>query len=202
MPAVADQLPRHFDLATRDVIRSRLGALSRRRLSGVSKLAAVLIPLCNVDGVPSILFTKRTETVGTHKGQVAFPGGRKDDGDKDVFDTALRELEEETGIARDGVDVLGAVHEVTAITGVGVAPVVGYVGNIVVERLRLQPAEAEMAFTLPLTSLIEPEHRSLQVLGVHRAPQFTAGPHRVWGLTAFILDEFLRDGLGLDLPPL
>ena len=57
-------------------------------------------------------------------------------------------------------------------------------------------------FALPLSSLVDPAHRTLETLGRHRAPRFTAGPHPVWGLTAFILDEFLRDGLGLALPPL
>lgn len=196
-------LPTTFDPTTRAQIRARLAALSVRRLKDVEKRAAVLVPLCNVDGVPAVLFTKRTETVGTHKGQVAFPGGRVDPGDKDVVDTALRELEEEVGIARGGVDVLGVCHEVTAITGVGVSPVVGYVGDLVVDHLKLQPAEAEMAFALPLTTLVDPQHRTLQSFpGFRSAPQFTGGPHRVWGLTAWILDEFLQEGLGLGLPVL
>lgn len=195
-------LPSRFDDVTLDAIRARLRGLAVRRLKGVSKRAAVLVPLCHVDGVPSVLFTKRTETVGTHKGQVAFPGGRQDPDDKDAVDTALRELEEEVGIARADVDVLGEFHEATAITGVGVSTVVGFVGSLDVSALRLQAAETEAAFTLPLSTLVDPDHRTLQVLGFRRAPQFTGGPHRVWGLTAFILDEFLREGLGLPLPEL
>lgn len=195
-------LPTAFDVDTREAIRARLRALTVRKLKDVEKRAAVLIPLCEVGGVPSILFTKRTETVGTHKGHVAFPGGRADEGDADIVDTALRELEEEVGIKRGGVDVLGVCHDVTAITGVGVSPVVGYVGAVDVGGLVLQAAETEMAFTLPLSTLIDPQHRSLQKLGMRQAPQFTGGPHRVWGLTAWILDEFLLEGLGLDLPRL
>ncbi len=196
-------MPTAFDPETRAQIRARLAALTVRKLKDVERRAAVLIPLCEVDGVPSVLFTKRTETVGTHKGQVAFPGGRVDPGDVDVVDTALRELEEEVGIERGGVDVLGVCHDVTAITGVGVSPVVGYVGALVIDRLRLQAAEAEMAFVLPLSTLIDPQHRTLQSFGgIRSAPQFTGGPHRVWGLTAWILDEFLQEGLGLGLPVL
>ncbi len=195
-------VPTVFDDAVRAAVRARLSSLTRRRLKDVEKRAAVLVPLCEVNGVASVLFTKRTETVGTHKGQVSFPGGRVDPRDTDPTDTALRELEEEVGVGRGGVDVLGEFHEVTAITGVGVTPVVGYLGVVDVAALRLQAEEAELAFALPLAALIDPAHRKQQVLGRHRAPQFTAGPHPVWGLTAFILDEFLREGLGLDLPPL
>jgi nudix motif 8 len=195
-------LPERFDDDVRRAVRARLSSLVVRRLSSVTQRAAVLVPLCDVDGAASILFTKRTETVGTHKGHVAFPGGRADPGDRDAVDTALRELEEEVGIERSDVEVLGACHEVTAITGVGVSPIVGYVGSVDVTTLRLQPTETESAFTLPLPSLVDPRHRTLQVLGMRRAPQFTAGPHRVWGLTAWILDEFLIEGLGLELPRL
>jgi nudix motif 8 len=193
-------LPGRFDDDVLAGIGARLSSLSRRRLAGTMPRAAVFVPLCHVGGVACVLFTKRTETVGTHKGQVSFPGGRVDPEDVDAVDTALRELHEEVGLVRDDVRVLGLFHEAVAITGVGVSPVVGFVGDIDVGALRVAPAEIDVAFALPLTALIDPRHRVLQTLGRHRAPRFTAGPHPVWGLTAYILDEFLREGLGLPLP--
>lgn len=196
------QVPASFDDDVLAALQARLAAVARRRLPGELKRAAVLVPLCVVDGLPSVLFTKRTETVGTHKGQVSFPGGRVDPDDIDVVDTALRELHEEVGISRDRVRVLGQLHEVMAITGVGVTPVVGFVGALRVEELQMSAAEIDVGFTLRLDQLVDPEHRTAQTLGTRTAPLFTAGPHPVWGLTAWVLDEVLRVGLGLPLPAL
>ena len=194
--------PAVFDDDVRALIRARLRGISLRRMVGKMPRASVLVPLCHVDGVASVLFTKRTETVGTHKGQVSFPGGRCDPADIDISDTALRELAEEVGIPRHEVEVLGLLHEVPAITGIGVTPVVAFIGDVVVKHLKLCTAEIDVAFTLPLSSLIDPAHRSAQQLGTRVAPVFSAGPYPVWGLTAYVLDEVLRDGLGLLLPHL
>ncbi len=194
-------LPARFDRAQLETFEERLRRLSRRRVKEAGARAAVLVPLCHVDGVPSVLFTKRTETVSTHKGQVSFPGGRTDPDDTDAVDTALRELEEEVGLPRSGVQVLGPFHEAFSITKVAVTPVVGFVGDIDVDRLRLSAAEIDVAFTLSLEQLIDPQHRRSQTLGRHRAPLFSAGPHPVWGLTAWIMDEVLKDVFALDLPP-
>ena len=195
-------LPGLFDDVTRAAIRTRLAGIERRRLTGDMKRAAVLVPLCHVDGQPAVLFTKRTETVGTHKGQVSFPGGRQDPGDVDIVDTALRELEEEVGIGRACVEVLGTGHDAIAITGVAVTPVVGFVGDVDLNALTTSPHEIDVTFALSLSSLVDPQHRTLQVFGPRSAPRFSAGPHPVWGLTAYILDEVLRDAFGLALPPL
>jgi nudix motif 8 len=195
-------LPTRFHDEVLDGVSARLAAMPRRRLTGSMPRAAVLVPLCHVDGRACVLFTKRTETVGTHKGQVSFPGGRVDPGDVDAVDTALREMTEEIGLPRDGVRVLGLGHEAVAITGIGVTPVVGFVGDVDVMTLTVARAEIDEVFTLPLPVLVDPRHRVLQTLGRHRAPRFTAGPHPVWGLTAYVLDEFLREGLGLPLPEL
>lgn len=195
-------VPDQFDDVVRGAIQSRLRAIEARRMTGEIPRAAVLVPLCHVDGVAAVLFTKRTETVSTHKGHVSFPGGRRDPTDVDVADTALRELEEEVGIARAQVEVLGLLHEIPAITGMGVTPVVGYVGDVDVARLTLSAAEIDVAFALPLSSLVDPAFRTAQRLGPRKAPVFSAGPFPVWGLTAYILDELLREGLGLSLPHL
>jgi nudix motif 8 len=201
------ELPVRFDDATRAAIRDRLAQLARRRLphsdDGVSSRASVLVPLCHAFGVPSVLFTKRTETVGTHKGQVSFPGGRHDVGDVDEVACALRELDEEVGLPAAHVDVLGLSHELIAITGVRVTPVVAYVGELGdLSSLRLSHREIDVAFTLPIARLLQPPDRERMQLGIRVAPVFNAGPFPVWGLTALILDEVLRDALGLPLLPL
>jgi nudix motif 8 len=202
MLSAMTSIPHDFDDDERARIAARLRGTAVRRLSVDGPRASVLVPLCRRGGAPAVLFTKRTETVGTHKGQVSFPGGRRDPEDSDDVACALRELEEELGIPAARVDVIGVFHEVMSITSVRVTPVIGWLGDV--ERLALVPAPAEIdaVFTLTLAELVHPEKREVRQLGTRRAPFFTAGPHPVWGLTAFILDEIMRDVLGIDLPPL
>lgn len=203
MSAADIVLPERFHDAVLDSVRRRLAALPRRRLKRDGRRAAVLVPLCHVDGQPAVLFTKRTESVGTHKGQVSFPGGRVDDDDVDDVDTALRECEEEIGLPRERVRVLGTFHEALAITGVVVTPVLGFIeGDLELAALRVSPHEIDEAFALTLTQLVDPAHRQRQQLGTRTAPVFSAGPHPVWGLTAWVLDEVLREALGLPLASL
>ena len=93
-----------------------------------SRKAAVLVPLCNVAGEASVLFTLRSQNVGSHRGQVAFPGGHKE-GNESPEMTALRELTEEIGTeAGTGLSFLGRHRQVMAITGTMVYPVLGYLG--------------------------------------------------------------------------
>lgn len=180
----------------------RLRALRRRRIVEELPRAAVLVPFCHVDGKASVLFTKRSERVGTHKGQVSFPGGRMDPTDADEAACALRELHEEVGIPPSTPRVLGLFHDALSITGVRVTPVVAWVGELGdLSSLTLSAQEIDFAFTLTLQELVGA--REAMELGARgRYAVFTAGPEKVWGLTAYILDEVLREVLGMDLPPL
>ena len=87
--------------------------------------AAVLIPFLQVKGQWHILFTRRTDTVADHKGQVAFPGGRADPGDLSPEFTALREAEEEIGLNPANISILGCLQELPTITNYSITPVVG-----------------------------------------------------------------------------
>lgn len=188
-----------LDDAGRARLRARLARLDRRRLPADVPRAAVLVPLGMKDHVPAVLFTKRTDTVGTHKGQVSFPGGRMEPDDQDEVACALRELHEEVGLAPEDVEVLGPFHDVMSITGLRVTPVLGFVGTLDAGRLRPLADEVQEAFALTLDELVDPGKRATQMLGELRAPYFAAGPHPIWGLTALILDEVLREALELDL---
>lgn len=199
LPAMASIL-RDFDDDERARIRAQLRRTALRRLAVDGARASVLVPLCRRDGRPAVLFTKRTNTVGTHKGQVSFPGGRMDDDDRDEIACALRELEEELGVPPTAVEVLGAFHEVLSITAMRVTPVIGWLGEVESLTLRPAPAEIDAVFTLTLDELAHPRTRELRQLGLRTVPFFTAGPHPVWGLTALILDEVMRELLGIELP--
>lgn len=199
--------PPRLDADDRAAIRARLAALARRTIDPARDgralpQAAVLVPLGIWRGRPAVLFTKRTDTVGTHKGQVSFPGGRMDPHDKDEVACALRELEEELGVAPANVEVLGPFHEVMSITGVRVTPIVGFLGELDPARMTPRPDEVESVFALTLDEILDPTKREVRDLGPRKAPFYLAGPHPVWGLTAFILHEVLQDALGLEVPPL
>lgn len=196
------QVPSRFDDETLMRLRARLASLPRRRLTGSARRAAVVVPLCHVEGVASVLFTRRSEQVGTHKGQVSFPGGMMDLEDPDVQTAALRELEEELGLPRSRVDVLGCHHDARAITGVHVTPVLGYLGDLTFEELAPNPAEIDEVFTLGLGELLDPRQRYQQDFGERGCLQvFDAGPWPVWGLTAYILERVLEEVFQLTLPP-
>ncbi|CAN0093652.1 unnamed protein product [Ectocarpus sp. 12 AP-2014] len=171
---------------------------SERGRSRAVRRAAVLVPLCNRDGVASLLFTVRSSKVSTHKGQVSFPGGHLEPGE-DAVEAALRETREEIGDSLGRIDVLGTCHTLPAITGTPVTPVVAFVRRDVgplLPKLVLSPDEVESVFTLSLSELLDPSLRTMDDLGGRgKLPAFTAGPQRVWGLTAAITDGVLRNGI-------
>jgi nudix motif 8 len=177
-----------------DSIAAALAGIDRRVLRG-GRRAAVVIPLCHVGGAPSVLFTRRSESVPTHKGQVAFPGGMAHPGDESLVETAIRELEEEVGHPRQAVRVLGIYHDSRAITGVPVTPVVGYLGELG-DLGSLVPCDREIdtIFTLTLDQLRDPDAvETVRVPLRGTYPIYKAGPFPVWGLTALILDAFMKD---------
>lgn len=149
--------------------------------------AAVLVPLVLGAGEPTLLLTRRTAHLHDHPGQIAFPGGRVDAGDVSPEATALREAEEEIGLAPGCVELIGRLPEyaITA-TGFRVTPVVGLVHAPL--ALRLDSFEVAEAFQPPLSFLLDPANRRrgrIEHQGVVR--EFWAMPwqgYDIWGATA------------------
>ena len=172
--------------------------------------AAVLIPLCNRNGEGSVLFTLRSHNVGTHKGEVSFPGGHCQAGES-VEDTALRETFEEVGDELGPVKVLGICQTVPAVTGTLVTPVIGFVERDVGDLTHLRPNRHEVAsvFTRTVARLTDPSYRRYEdirrpsMTGIegavvnYKLPTFGDPENdgqkgeRIWGLTAWILDSIL-----------
>ena len=131
--------------------------------------AAVLVPLINRPHGVTVLFTQRTAHLNDHAGQISFPGGRVDEGDVDRVDTALREAEEETGLPRRQVHVIGMLPDYDIPTGFRVTPVVGWIEPPV--QLAPDPFEVASVFEAPLAHFLEPERylrRDYRFRGRHR----------------------------------
>lgn len=151
--------------------------------------AAVLVPLHLREGKWNLLFTRRTDDVDEHKGQVAFPGGKIDDDDPSPEHAALREAEEEIGLKRSHVKLIGRLDELITVTQWRITPVVGvfpYPYDFVIN-----PRECTAAFSVPLKWLADPANVETQF----RQPP-VGGPlvpvyyyreydgHVIWGATA------------------
>jgi len=156
--------------------------------------AAVLVPLVNRPGGLRVLFTQRTDHLHDHAGQVSFPGGRVEEGDRDRAATALRETEEETGLPQSRVEVLGRLPDYDILTGFRVTPVVGWVEPPL--ELSPDPFEVAQTFEVPLEFFLEPANHQRQsrlVNGVDR--YYYAMPYQgwnIWGATAGILYSLYR----------
>lgn len=159
--------------------------------------AAVLVPVV-AHTRPTLLLTQRTTHLANHSGQIAFPGGKVDDTDVDAIDAALREAEEEVGLARDFVQVLGTLPIYTTGSAFIITPVVA----LVRPGFTLTPNAGEVAdvFEVPLDFLMNPAHHrrhSLLAEGLRR--EWFSMPYQdgdierfIWGATAGMLRNFYR----------
>ncbi|HEX2590412.1 MAG TPA: CoA pyrophosphatase [Rhizomicrobium sp.] len=153
--------------------------------------AAVLLPIV-ARREPTILFTQRTETLSKHAGQVSFPGGRADDTDVSLVQTALRETQEETGIDPAFVTVAGFLDSYETGTGYAILPVVG----MLTEGFALNPHADEVAeiFEVPIAWLLEEANKEIgerEWQGrMRRYHAWRYEGHYIWGATAAMLVNF------------
>lgn len=151
--------------------------------------ASVLVPIVVGAGAPTVLLTERTAHLNDHAGQVSFPGGSAEPVDADIVDTALRETEEEIGLSRSRVEVIGRLPDYVTITGFNVAPIVALVHPPF--SLTPDPFEVADAFEVPLAFLLDPaNHERREIVIDDHIRHFTAmpyGTHFIWGATAAML---------------
>jgi 8-oxo-dGTP pyrophosphatase MutT (NUDIX family) len=160
--------------------------------------AAELVPVV-MRARPMVLLTQRTAHLSTHSGQVAFPGGKRDDTDVDEADTALREAHEEIGLERSLAEVLGVLPTYTTGTMFVITPVIALVRTDY--HLALNAHEVDDAFEVPLDFLMDPAHHrrhAIEFSGTRR--EWFSMPYRdeagrerfIWGATAGMLRNLYR----------
>lgn len=163
------------------------------RVRGI-RTAAVVLPFFERGGEAVLVLTKRPEHMPTHKGEIAFPGGKAEDVDRSLRDTALRELEEEIGVDRDAVEIVGELGaHGTFASRFGIVPFVGLLDGP--PEYTPDPSEVDEVIEVPVSELLAE--------GVHREERWGIGPadrpihffeleeETVWGATAAILYAFL-----------
>jgi 8-oxo-dGTP pyrophosphatase MutT (NUDIX family) len=213
--------PLAFDEAVR-LARAALAARPPRPIVVPGfRPAAVLVPLLARPEGPTVLFTRRTESVPHHKGEISFPGGGRAPGEEAIA-AALREADEEVGLAPGGVEVLGTLDDVPSIARYVVTPVVAAIAEPP-EVFRPAAFEVSEPFEVPLARLLDPAIRRASLwdpallpaevaaaiapdvafeevdpaTGHWRVWSFHAEPHRVvWGLTARILADLVDRAFG------
>jgi len=155
--------------------------------------AAVLVPVVD-RAVPTVILTQRPMSMRKHPGQISFPGGRIEPTDGDAVAAALREAEEEIGLPRSAVEVIGTADRYRTITGFEVTVVVGVVPPDL--ALRAQPGEVESMFEAPLHWLLDPERqvvRSARFRGRDRQYyEIEWEGRRIWGATAAMIVNLSR----------
>jgi 8-oxo-dGTP pyrophosphatase MutT (NUDIX family) len=183
-----------------DRIKERLDGYRRKVLPQRKDLtpAAVALPLLyGEDGTLDVLFTVRTDRVEHHKGEISFPGGRRDQGDADALATALRETREEIGIPQEAFRLLGALDDFVSISGYLVTPFV-----VLCDRPAVfypEPAEVAEILTIPLPHLLDPANHFADLAArTDRIHSYSWNGKEIWGLTGGILHHFLE--LTFDFP--
>ena len=203
-PAAVDiSYHRGYSAANRDHIDKLRRALhqtdpdDRPAPDAVTREAAVLVPIIEREGDLSIVFIRRSDAVESHRGQVAFPGGRVDPGDTTLLDTALREAREEVGIERAIVDVLGGFPTMSTVSsGMRVAPFVGVLTRPV--DYKIDPIEVAEVFEVPLKVLADARYRGLYEWRRDKDrpssnfPAIFYSGQTIWGLTLRITESLLE----------
>jgi len=156
--------------------------------------AAVLVPLIASANTLELLFTKRTETVETHKGQISFPGGMVDESDNDIVHTALREADEEVGLPHSCIEILGLLDDMATPSGFVITPVVGVIHELPILKLNMD--EVAEVFRVELDFFAHPSNGRTELREFrgtkHEVWFYDRGNHVIWGATAMIIRSLLK----------
>ena len=176
----------------RELLSRREPAVIENR-EGLYRHGVVLLPLFRAGGEYKVLFTKRTDTVEVHKGQISFPGGRIDDGDRSLLETALRESEEEIGLMREVVNVLGQIDDARTLASNYI--IHSFIG-LIPHPYPFHPnaGEVEKVIVVPLKLFFEKEEiLPVEYEGkVYQNLAYSFDGEVIWGATARIMKNFVE----------
>ncbi|HEY3724771.1 MAG TPA: CoA pyrophosphatase [Acidimicrobiia bacterium] len=190
-----DAAARHFTLSE---VRERLAVLPppmpSELFDATSRAAAVLVPIYEDDGEARVILTKRPDTMTSHRGEIAFPGGKRDPGDVSLDAAALREAQEEIGLPPADVELGGELDSLSTVASqFTITPFVGLLSAV--PELVPNPREVEAAFAVPISELLHPDaywEEQWELWGDWRSMVFFVLPgETVWGATARILARLL-----------
>jgi len=153
--------------------------------------SAVLVALTEKDNQLNILFTKRAQHLKHHGGQISFPGGKVERSDRDLTATALREAQEEIGLASINVNVIGQLHPYQTITGFCITPIVALFNAE--SEMSIDTNEVDELFYVPFQHFLDnQQHYAIDVqhdTGNHKVHFMPYKQHNIWGATAAILKD-------------
>ena len=183
-----------------DQVRARVNPVPEWQFTPQDSEAAVLIPVTN-SVEPEIVLTRRASHLSSHAGEVAFPGGKKDDEDRDLVITALRESEEEIGLPPQAVDIVGALAPARSKFGLLVTPIVG----VIPPEQEFIPNEDELdhIFSVPLQYFLDNLPNDIYEACYEgerfQAPCYNYEGNIIWGLTAYFIAEFMNQIFDTDI---
>ncbi len=187
-----------IDLPTAEILAARLADAKGPRLDFDERKglrsAAVLLPLVETEDGASLLFTRRSDQLPHHRGQVAFPGGMREEGDAGPYATALRESVEEVGVVAEAVRFVASLAPTETLREFRILPFLSLWPSG--DYLPRSPEEVERVFTVPLSWLLEPGSQRQIILeeGGHRlsVPAFSIDGEIIWGATFRMTQDFLK----------
>ncbi|MDX1754771.1 MAG: CoA pyrophosphatase [Marinobacter sp.] len=187
----------------RNLLTERLAGYAPKQLALDYPEAGVLVPVTDDHQRPEIVFTLRSDSLSTHRGQVSFPGGKRDRDDHTLADTALREAHEEIGLAPELVHVVAPLSQVMSRHGILVTPYVGVIPSDV--SLTANPGEIDSIFRVPIEFFLEDRRERTDAIPFMNhtfyVPCYRWERYQIWGLSAVVLVDFLNAvyDAGIDL---
>lgn len=187
----------------RDLLTKKLSNYAPRQLALDYPEAGILVPVTDDENNPEMIFTLRSANLKTHRGQVSYPGGKRDPEDSSLAATALRETHEEIGLPPDQVDVIAPLSQVMSRYGILVTPYVGVVPGD--HPVVPNPYEIESVFRVPLSFFLEDRRERTDALSflnhTFYVPCYRWERYQIWGLSAVVLVDFMNAvyDAGIDL---
>ncbi len=183
-----------------DTIKNNLLHYQPKYLGSDLPQAGVLIAVTN-EIEPKVILTRRAKTLSSHGGEVAFPGGKRDESDADIIFTALREAHEEIDLKPSQVDIIGRMDESLSLHRLQVTPCVGVISPDA--KLQANLDELDCIFKVPLSFFLDDNNRCDHIEAYRSkarfAPCFLFDDFLIWGLTSYMLMDFLNVSLNADI---